>query len=180
MIFSKKEITGHKVTKEVNVGRRILDQVCNTIWKSAHHKGGSCLQLHLYKHIIIWKREWSWNKVRKVGNIESRILDHVSKTISKSAHQKIGPCLQLHEYKNMIFKRRSCLGTQWWKKELLGGNFRACLQHHFKVYSYKKKWFGMWINAFCQKKEEFNTNGFLYAATYKTILEPTWWSNVFT
>jgi hypothetical protein len=50
LIFSKKEITGNIVTKEGNVGRRILDHVCNTIGKSTHHKGGSCLQLHLYNN----------------------------------------------------------------------------------------------------------------------------------
>ena len=52
-IFSKKELIGNKMMEEGNVGRRTLDHVCNTISKSAHHKEGSCLQLHLYKPIII-------------------------------------------------------------------------------------------------------------------------------
>ena len=89
--------------KEEIIGKWILDHVCNTISKSAHHKGGPCLQLHFYKNLIFSKKELTGNKVTKEGNVGRRILDHVCNPISKSAHHKGGPCLQLHLYKNLIF-----------------------------------------------------------------------------
>ena len=37
--------------------------------KIPHKKGGSCLQLHLYKNLIFSKKKWSGNKLIKEGHI---------------------------------------------------------------------------------------------------------------
>ena len=84
--------------EEGHVGRGILDHIFNTISKSAHHKGGRCLQLQLYIFLIYSNQELSGNKVMKEGDIGRRILDHVCNTFLKSDHPKEGPCLQSRLY----------------------------------------------------------------------------------
>ena len=42
LIFSKKELSGNKVMKGENVGRKVLDHACN------HFKGGLSVKLHFF------------------------------------------------------------------------------------------------------------------------------------
>ena len=78
--------------KEENIGRRILEHVCNNISKSIYHKGGPCLQLYLYKNLIFSKKELSGNKVMKGENVGRKILDHACNHFKVSSLQRRSLC----------------------------------------------------------------------------------------